>query len=205
MNRKFRNLTIAIASGALLAGAGAVVAEVPNGGWIFADKDDADVEAFIGAFGDFNEVDVWVECAPFGEGSSSAGTYVEFYSWHPDKVKLKKNKGSIEQGQKDNQAGLYIETGTGTLQRENYLLCDKIEVSGDVKTKKTPVQGSFEGSAKNCVCDQEGDDDCADYPAQIAQIAMDCADKKNVKGDFDEGVVKKASIKGKGDGSAAPN
>jgi len=67
------------------------------------------------------------------------------------------------------------------------------------------VTGKFEGSAKNCVCDQEGDDDCADYPAQIAQLAIDCADLKTLKGKFEDGVVKKVKIKGKGDGAQAPS
>jgi hypothetical protein len=200
MNRHFRNFSIAIASGAVLAVAGAVFANVPNNYYDITDKKESQTEADIDMAGSMNFVSVETECADFPGGNSTEGSYVQFFSTHPDSVKLKKNKGSLEQSQKGNQALLYIETGNGTANRENYLLCDKIEVSGDVNTKKSPITGSFEGSAKNCVCDTDGDDDCGSYAAQLTQLAIDCADLKTIKGDFKDGVVKKVSIKGKGDG-----
>jgi len=196
MNRHFRNISIAIASGAVLAVAGAVIAEVPDNSWFITDDKEPVTEGYFRADGDEFEADAWTECAPFQEGSSTQGSYVEIYSYHPDGVQLKKEKGEVEQGQKDNTAVVYLETGSGEDQIVNYLSCDKADVSSNVKTKKSPNQGSFKGSAKDCVCD-EGD--CGDYPAQIAQLAIDCADLKSIKGDFKDGVLKKLKIKGKGD------
>jgi len=196
MNRHFRNISIAIASGAVLAVAGAVVAEVPDNAWFITDKDEAVTEGYFEADGDQFSAQAETQCAPQNVANSAVGTYVEIYSYHPDSVKLKKEKGEVSQGQKDNQAGVYIETGNGTAFRYNYLICDKAEVSSDIKTKKSPTQGSFKGSAKDCTCDGPF---CGDYPAQIAQAAEECADLKSIKGDFKDGVLKKLKIKGKGD------
>jgi len=201
--RHLRHLSIAVASGALLAFAGSVVADVPNDGYAITDQKESVTRGYIVVAGDTFLVQAYTVCAPMAGGDSPDGSVVFFLSEHPDGAKLKNEKGSVEQSQKDNPARLFIQTGSGLAFRQNDLSCEEIEVSAEIKTKKTPLKGSFQGKAKNCVCDDSGENDCDSYAAQIAQLAEDCGNLQSIKGKFDGGVVKKVSIKGKGDAEQA--
>jgi len=205
MNRHFRNVLVALASVSALAVAGAVVAEVPDEYYDVVDNDEPVARADVNASGNNYRVYVIVQCADVPGGDSPEGSRITFASSHVDRAKLKKNKLSLEQSQKENQGELFFDTGSGAGLLSNRLSYDKIDVSGDVKTGKSPFRGSFEGSARSCVCDDTYSElYCESFAAQLSQIATDCADLKTVKIDLKDGTLKKLSVKGKGDAEIDP-
>jgi hypothetical protein len=228
VNRYSKHVSIAIASGAVLAVAGVVFADVPNDAYVVIDKNEPRSFGGLEAHGSEYEVSTFTICEDFPD-AGPGGSSVMFLSNHPDSVKLKKDKAAIEQSQKDNRPRILFVTGViGELPPvTNAVICEKADVDGDVKTKKTPITGSFSASAKNCSCDEEFfaddlddldgidfgipglpdfedfDPDCLLYPNQLAKLATDCSDLKSLSGDFSsEGGLKKIKVKIKGDGEA---
>jgi hypothetical protein len=201
MNRHFRNISIAIASGAVLAVAGLASAQVPDDVYWITDKNEPESTGHLDIDGEFYEVYTSTLCEAFGEGDTGAEVVVE--SDHPDSVKLKKNKGAVEQSQKDNRPTITLYTVLGGEDVENTLTCDKAEIDGDVKTKKSPVSGSFSASAKNCICNSgagAGDDNCENFQSQLEKLGSACDGLKSLKGDVSvENGIKKIKVKIKGD------
>jgi hypothetical protein len=193
MNRRFANILAVAVSGAVLAVAGYSIADVPNDQYIISDKKDASAEGYLDVSGSSYYAEAYVQCADFTGGTN--GSSVLINSYHPDSVKLKKNKGAVEQAEKDNQAIVRLRTGSDP-QYTTYLSCDKAEVKADVNDKKTPFKGSFSGSAKKCTCD-EGD--CGQFSSQVGILATDCDDNKSISGKFKDGALEKIKIKGKGE------
>jgi hypothetical protein len=189
-----RKLSLIVA-GAVVAAAGAVVAEVPNGAWDTEDQKDPDAYAYLEATGDYNYSWMEVDC----DGLSSV--YAE--TNHPDRVKLKKDNASQEQTQKNNQGSAWIRADTGEGSNWNLLSCEKVEVSNEVNLKKD--RGKFEASGKDCTCDPsyEGGN-CALFEAQVEILATDCAGNKNVDGKGEGGTISKFKLKGKGTVTNAP-
>jgi len=148
------------------------------------------------ATGDYNYSWMEVDCAEL------SSVYAE--TNHPDGIKLKNEKASQEQTQKDNQGAAWIRADTGEGSNWNLLSCEKVEVSNEVNLKKD--HGKFKASGKECTCDPsyEGGD-CDLFEAQLEILATDCDGNKNVDGKFEAGTVKKFKLKGKGPVSNAPS
>jgi hypothetical protein len=205
MNRHFRNISIAIASGAVLAVAGLASAQVPDDEYTIIDKNEPESTGTLDVDGDDYEVITETVCQEFAT-TADTGASVRFESNHPDSVKLKKNKGEVEQSQKDNKPSIEVTTRIGTTNVTNSLICDKADIDGDVKTKKSPVSGSFSASAKNCTCDATaaGQTCTTNFQAQLEKLGTDCDGLKSLKGDVSvENGIKKIKMKIKGD-EAAP-
>jgi hypothetical protein len=216
MTRHFKFISMSLASAAVIAIAGFAFANVPNDVFLIADKDSSTAVclnfldeglgggtcAELDLAGSGYELDVIAICDPFLDGDLG-GSAVAAETDHPDEAKLKKNKGEIGQTQKDNRVDVAIITGQGEAEILNFLACEKAEMEGDVKTKKSPNSGSFSFKGKNCTCIAEGDfsgpDGCLGFSNQLGILAVDCEDNKTVTGSFKDGDLKKLEIKGKGD------
>lgn len=179
------------------------LSEVPDERYVLTDKKSDVPRATLDIEGETFSVVVGATCAIFSESSNSpeVGSRLEVSSNHPDRLGLGNRKGRLAQAQKDNGATVRVVTGSGSGQVTNSLLCEKAEVDGDVKTKKSPNQGSFEASGSKCVCDEsealEGAD-CSVFTAQVNQLVTDCQNDGSLKLSYDGGSVKRFKIKGKG-------
>jgi hypothetical protein len=179
-------------------------AEVPNDTYVLTDKSSdafrADLEIDNARF----SVVVRAECALDSDTSNSPdeGSLLVASSTHPDRSQLKKERGSLEQAQKDNPPVVTLATGSGDGKVTNHLLCEKAEAEGEVKTKKSPNQGSFEASGKKCVCDTSEElegSDCTVFTAQVNRLVTDCQNDKGLEVSFEGETLKRFKIKGKGD------
>lgn len=178
--------------------------DVPNDEYVLTDKQSSVSRARLEIEDDTFSVKVGAQCAVFSDTSNSpdVGSLLEVSSDHPDRLQLKKQQGSLEQSQKQNLPRVKLVTGSGEGELTNTLLCKKAEVEGDVKTKRSPNQGSFEASGKKCVCDPSEeleDSDCAAFTAQVNRLVTDCQNDKTLELTFEDGTLKRFKIKGKGD------
>lgn len=202
------NRTLAIVrwlppSVALLLVSSAVLAEVPDDEYLVRDDESSVSRAGLVIDGDTYSVVVGAQCAVFSSSSNSpaVGSLLEVASDHPDRVQVKKKGGGVEQAQKDNPPTVRIVTGSGIGQVENWLVCDKLDLGADVKTKKSPYHGSFEASGRTCACDDSEElegADCGAFTAQVNQLVTDCQNDKTLDVSYDGGVLKRFKIKGKG-------
>jgi hypothetical protein len=181
-----------------------VVADLPDPTYVLTDKSSNASRADLRVEDDQFFVVVRSQCAPFSDASNSpdVGSLLEVSTNHPDRIRLKKERGSVEQAQNDNLPMVKLVTGSGDGQITNPLLCEKAEAEGEVKTKKSPNQGAFEASGKNCVCLVSGEfeaSDCTVFTAQVNRLVTDCQNDKSLDVSFEGGGLKRFEIKGKGD------
>jgi hypothetical protein len=193
-----------LASAALVFVSSPVLSEVPNDAYVITDKNSSVSRANLVIDHDTFSVDVGAQCALFSTTSNSpdVGSRLEVSSSHPDRLRLKNEKGSLEQTRKDNLPMVKLVTGSGDGQLTNYLLCKQAAVEGDLKTRKNISQGSFEASGKKCACDPSEElegTDCAAFTAQVNRLVTDCESDKTLQLSFDAGIVNRFKIKGKGD------
>jgi len=194
------------ASLALLAGASSAIevlvdTGVPNGFWQVEDEKEPDATGQWTSANSSSGVTTSVECSPASTTNGADGTTVIIGSNHPDGIKLKKDKGEVSQSRKESPPDVIVRTGGGSGTIIARLTCDKAEVDGSLKTKKSPNQGKFSASAKNCVCvvgDDNSQGECDGHDARLEQVATDCEGLKSVKVDVDGDTIKKIKIKGKG-------
>jgi hypothetical protein len=173
-------LLTALAVALLLAGV-AQAQEVFDGAATISDDKDADADALLVNAGSTAFVDIQKTCV---EGEDEV-TIVGF-STHPDATSVDKGEAEVEQSEKGNQPDILV-AGSGSMDFEVDLECDKSEVSGKADIDKS--KGKFEIKAKKC----EGL-----TTEQVIFVQDVCANAKNTKIKADGTQIKKLQVKGKG-------
>jgi hypothetical protein len=191
----------ALLAAVLLVVASAAGAQVPDGAWAISDDKDSGASADLQISGGAYAAEINAVCVPFPEGNSTTGSAIQVTTNHPDKVKLKKDRGALTQQDKTYQPTVRFITGSGTLRKTTIASCKKVELEAGIKTKHDPNTGSFAVKARKCDCPLNVEGTCDAFANQLLKLETDCASHKAVSTSFDteKDVVNKLTIKGKGD------
>jgi hypothetical protein len=200
------DVSTAFASAIAILFAGAALADVPDGFWRVVDDKQEETSADVAMAGALNQVMIAAVCETFVEEDSPFGSAILVASDHPDGVKLRKNTGGFEQSQGGNPAIVTLVTGSGEEQTRNLLACEKAEVEAEIKTKKSPTQGSFEAFGKGCSCADAEENECSVFTEQIGILAAKCQrnDSVDVRFSDKDQNLRKFKVKGKGRASVVP-
>lgn len=152
------------------------------------DGKDADAEAFLENSGNFASADVQKVCIEGGDSVVISG-----FSPHPDSSQAKSSlRARVSQSQKGNEPPIFVE-GSGTMNFEVELECQKSEIKADANLNKG--KGRFSLKGKNCLGLDE---------AQIIYVLDVCQTARNTKVKAKGVEIKKIQVKGKGSAQQAP-
>jgi len=196
-----RVILTGIAMAAALGISGAARAQVPDGFWRIVDDKQPATSAEVAMAGSTSSVSIEAVCEDLIEGDAAEGSAILVETEHPDRVRLRKNRGDVEQSQKANPTIVTLVTGSGEQQIRNPLECEKAEAQAQIKNQKQPNSGSFEAFGKECECVAAEGGDCSQFTTQIGILAAKCQRNDTVDVRFSDKNqnLRKFKVKGKGD------